>query len=377
MSGYIEQRGPSTFRLVVDLPKDTTGKRQRTTRTFHGTKREARTALAEFVVQSSRRPSTVGGEMLFRDFCKQEWLPSAKRTLAPRTLENYERILDRAVLPTLGGRRLQDITRADVQALIDAQATRERRDSRPGGMAAQTTVHVHRTVHRAFVQAIRAGRVDRNPSEHIDVPRIVRKEPEVPDVEQTAALLTALEGKRLHLPVLIAATTGLRRGEVLGLRWGDVDLEARTLTVSRSLCKTKESGVIVKEPKTKRSRRTIVLPSTTVDALLDQRRAIEPAPDDYVVSGCKGGYWGPEQFSTEYCRTVKALGFTYRFHDMRHAHASQLLALGTPVPVVSARLGHSDAATTLRVYAHALPGQDGAAVAALDAALAGVGFGAT
>lgn len=167
-------------------------------------------------------------------------------------------------------------------------------------------------------------------------------------------------------------TTGLRRGEVLGLRWADVDLEARTVVVSRSLSQTK-AGVALKEPKTARSRRTVILPAATVEALTAIQGATESGPEGFVVQGTDGGFWVPNQFSSEFRRAARRRGFTYRYHDLRHGHASQLLALGIPVPVVSARLGHSNAATTLRVYAHALPGQDGLAVAALDAALAGVG----
>lgn len=370
MSGYIEQRGPSTFRLVADLHKGTDGKRQRVTTTFHGTKREAKRALAEFAIQSRQRPTTIGGEMLLRDFCEREWLPAAKRTIGAKTLERYERILELDVFPVLGYRKLQDIERRDVQHLIDGLVTRGRPDGRPGTLSARTVVHTHRVMHRAFVQAIRAGRLDRNPAEHIDLPRIQVEEPSVPDVAQTTALLKSLEGTRLHLPVLLSVTTGLRRGEVLGLRWGtDVDLKAGTLTVSQALSQTK-NGVILKAPKTTRSRRVVLLPAATLETLTALHAETKPEPGDYVVRGLKGGYWKPNQFSVEFHKTVRGMGLSYRYHDLRHAHASQLLALGIPVPVVSARLGHSDAATTLRVYAHALPGQDGAAVAALDAAFA-------
>lgn len=370
MSGYIEQRGPNTFRLVSDLPKGTDGKRQRVTTTFHGTKREAKRALAEFVIQSRQRPTAIGGEMLLRDFCEREWLPAAKRTIGAKTLEQYERILERDVFPVLGNRKLQDIERRDVQHLIDGLVTRGRRDGRPGTLSARSVVHVHRVLHRAFVQAIRAGRLDRNSAEHINLPRIQVKEPSVPDVAQTTTLLKLLEGTRLHLPVLIAVTTGLRRGEVLGLQWAAVDLEAGTLTVSQSLSQTKD-GVALKAPKTSRSRRVVLLPAATLESLTALHAEVQPEPGDYVVRGLKGGYWKPNQFSVEFHKTVRGMGLSYRYHDLRHAHASQLLALGIPVPVVSARLGHSDSSTTLRVYAHALPGQDGAAVAALDAAFAG------
>jgi integrase len=224
------------------------------------------------------------------------------------------------------------------------------------------------------VQAIRAGRLDRNAAEYINLPRVQVSEPSVPDVTKTAELLSALEGTRVYMAVLLAVTTGARRGEVLGLQWRSVDLDAGTLTVAQSLSQTKD-GVTLKAPKTSRSRRTIVLPAATLDVLSDLQAQLHPDPLDFVVPGTHGGFWTPDQFTWEYRRLTAKHGFNFRYHDLRHAHASQLLALGIPVPVVSARLGHADSSVTLRTYAHTLPGQDGAAVAALDAALAGAGIG--
>lgn len=377
MSGYIEKRGENAYRLVVDLPRDVTGKRERKTRTYHGTKREARKALAQFTVELAQRPSTIGGEILVRDFVEREFLPMARKTIGSTTYQRYERVLDNDVLPALGHLRLEDVKRQHVQTMVDSLQTRRRLDTREGRLSPRTVLHIHRVAHRVFVYAIRTGRLDRNPSQYIDLPRLDTAEPVVPDVDDIPVLLEVFAGTRLYMPVLLAVTTGMRRGEILGLQWRDVDLEGRTLTVARSLGVSTADGVFLKEPKTKRSRRTLLLAAVTVEALKEAKEAVggDPKPDDFVVRGFSGGYWGPSQFSSEFCRTAKDKGLPYRFHDLRHAHASQLLALGTPIPVVSARLGHCDAATTLRVYAHVLPGQDGAAVEALDGALAGAGVG--
>ncbi len=375
MSGYIEKRGPDTFRLVVDLPRESSGKRERKTRTFHGSLRDAKKALASFAVEVSRKTATDGGEITFREFVETEYLPAARNQVGAKTYERYVQVLTRDVLPHLGGKALEDVVRRDVQAVINAAVSRGRADSRGKALSPRTVVHIFRVTHRVFVYAMRVGRLDRNPAQYIDLPRIEVQEPVVPDVDDIPRLLAVFAGTKFHLPVLLAVTTGMRRGEVLGLQWRDVDFDAGLLTVARSLGATGE-GAFLKEPKTRRSRRTMTLPAVTLEALRRTRETLgEPEPEDFVVRGHRGGYWHPNQFSSEYARALKETGFTYRFHDLRHAHASQLLALGTPVPVVSARLGYCDAATTLRVYAHVLPGQDGAAVEALDGALAEVGLG--
>jgi integrase len=174
-------------------------------------------------------------------------------------------------------------------------------------------------------------------------------------------------------------TTGLRRGEILGLRWSDVDLTAGIVTVVQSLEQTDE-GLRFKSPKTHRSRRSISLPAITIEALRShratqakERLALGPARNEHglVCPRPDGAPWAPDVFSTTFAAFVRRSGMKpFRFHDLRHSHATHLLRVGVHPKVVSERLGHSSVSITLDTYSHVLPGMQQDAVRLIDSALA-------
>jgi integrase len=193
-------------------------------------------------------------------------------------------------------------------------------------------------------------------------------------------LLRRAAGARLHLPVLVAVTSGVRRGELLGLRWSDIDFESGALRVEQAIEET-GAGVRFKTPKTAKSRRRVPLPSLTVEALChhkieqDKRRLLAGAAYhaelDLVFTGPDGGPWFPSNFERTW-RTFRDKlpdELHVRFHDLRHSHASQLLSQGVHPKVVSERLGHASIGITLDTYSHILPGLQEQAVEAYDQAL--------
>lgn len=181
-----------------------------------------------------------------------------------------------------------------------------------------------------------------------------------------------------RLPVLLAVTTGLRRGEILGLRWEDVNLRTSVLTVRQPLEQTK-GGIALKQPKTQKARRTVALPQLSVEALRYRKK--EQAKErllfgpDYnghglVLARADGSPWKPDSFTSSYRSLVRRLGLSHiRFHDLRHTHATQLLRQGVHPKVVSERLGHSTVGITLDVYSHVLPGMQEDAAHRVDVAL--------
>jgi integrase len=178
--------------------------------------------------------------------------------------------------------------------------------------------------------------------------------------------------------VVLAALTGMRLGEILALKWPDIDFDCRECQVVRSLQQT-DAGLSFKTPKTRPSRRTILLPEMAVTALKahraqqnEERLLMGAGYDDQglVFARPDGSIWPPMQFSSDFRRLIRRKGFSIRFHDLRHTHASQLLKAGVPVKVVSERLGHATASITLDTYSHVLPGMQADAVLRIDAALA-------
>lgn len=308
-------------------------------------------------------------EQTLADYLKIWLADYAKLNVTGKTYERYERIVDQNIVPHLGHLKLGEIKPLQIQSFYSMLLREGRQNG--GGLSPLTVQHVHRLLRKALHQAVRWEILDRNPADGADSPRVPRKEMHALDRDGLSRLLTALQGTKLYLPVLLAATTGMRRGEIMALRWSDVDLDAGMLRVARSLQQTR-AGLEFKEPKSLRGRRNIKLANATIDALKARRTELDTGADGLVVCRPNGTPWPPDQLSAEFHRAAHAKGFTIRFHDLRHTHASNLLRDGVPVNVVSQRLGHAEPAITLNVYSHVLPGMQEEAAAKVDAMMAQV-----
>ncbi|HXV22867.1 MAG TPA: site-specific integrase [Alphaproteobacteria bacterium] len=306
------------------------------------------------------------------------WLEHAARNaVSAKTFERYKELVDHHLNPSLGQILLPKLQPLHVQALYSAKRASGRKDG-TGGLSPQTIVHIHRVLRAALSQAVKWQMLNRNVADAVDPPKVTRREMRALTEHETGNLLSALSGSKFYIPVLIAVVTGLRRGELLALRWQDVDLDIGQVTIQQSLEQTK-AGLAFKQPKTSRGRRTIALPLIAVDALrahragqAAERLRLGPAFHDQGLVFCKadGKAWEPVNFSSDFTALMRRLPITrVRFHDLRHTHASHLLRQGVNPKVVSERLGHSTVAFTLDVYSHVLPGMQDDAARRIDAAL--------
>jgi integrase len=217
-----------------------------------------------------------------------------------------------------------------------------------------------------------------NPLEDTVRPKVERKELQTLEPDEAAKLLATAEGTRLYVPVFIALATGVRRGELLALRWRDVDLPAKTLRVVQSLEQT-DAGLRFKPPKTKRSRRTIALPSSAVELLqrhkiaqLEERLQLGLGRDErgLVFAEITGEPVIPDNFTRKFARLVKRAKIRpITLHGLRHSHITDLLRAGVHPKIASERAGHASVAITLDVYSHAVPGLQEDAAQRIDGAL--------
>ncbi len=303
------------------------------------------------------------------------WLDDSKRdAVRQRTLENYAYVVRVHLKPTLGNTKLKALTPARVQSLY-----RSKLDS---GLSARTVRLIHTVLHGALKQAVRWELVARNVTEAVAAPKpdkSRKKEIRPLDQNQADALLEEVRGDRLGALYRLAVTAGLRQGELLGLRWQDVDLGRGTLCVRQQLTRTKKHGLTFTEPKTKKSRRSVKLTQGTVEALRAHRK--RQLKEKLMM----GHLWQDTGlvFTTTAGTPLDVGNLTnhsfrplleraglpkIRFHDLRHTCATLLLRRNVNPKIVQELLGHASISETMDTYSHVLPDMQGEAVAAMEVA---------
>lgn len=299
------------------------------------------------------------------------WLAdSVKDTVRQRTYERYESLVRVHIVQTLGRAKLKNLTPAHVRGFY-----REKLDS---GLAPRTILHIHRTLSKALKQAVDDGLIPRNAAASVKPPSPSKEEIQPLSRDQVRTFLETVSGDRLEALYVVAITAGLRRGELLGIRWEDLDLEAGTLQVRRTLSETRDGRVF--EPPKSGKGRGIRLTQKGITALRSHRkRQLEEKlqlgslwqENDLVFASEIGTpIQGRNMYRHFKIRLERAgLSTSYRFHDLRHTCATLLLQQGVHAKYVQELLGHTDISLTLNVYSHILPDMGDAAAGAMDDAL--------
>jgi integrase len=381
LRGHIAKKGNRYYVVIYEGPDPGSGKARHRWHAAGATRKDAQRMLADLVKKSHDGDYRAPDRVTLGEYLQERWLPARKAQLRPTTFDSYRRNIENHVVPAIGAVPLQKLTPEHLDTFYADLLTSGRRN-RDGGLSVKTVRYIHTMLHKALADAARKGSVPRNVATLADPPRLSsapRPEMKVWDAAQLRQFLEGIASHRLYPAFYLLATTGIRRGEVLGLRWRDVDLDRHSLSVSRALV------IVAYEPqvsdvKTGQGRRTIDLEPNTVAVLrawkkrqMEERMLTNVRPRTELIFAHPDGSWiNPDYFSQVFDRHVAKSDLpSIRLHDLRHTHASILLKQGIPLKVVSERLGHANPAFTLSVYQHLLPGMQADAAKAFSAAVFG------
>jgi integrase len=372
VKGSLKKRSRDSWTLILDFGRDAGGRRRQKWITVRGNRRDAERELARLLNELNSGAFVEPARLSFRDYAER-WLAFMQTRVSPKTFERYQEIMLKHLVPALGDTVLSKLQPLQIQACY---AAAQRRDGR-GSLAPRTILHHHRVLREALNQAVRWRLLSINPANAVQPPRPPAREIAVPSDADVTALLQAAEGTRLYLPLLAAIGTGLRRGELLALRWSDLDLDSGQLAISQSLEETR-AGLSFKTPKIAKGRRTIALPAHLITVLrrhrVDQakeRLAAGPAYQDHGLIFCEpdGQPTRPSTFTLRFVELAKRARADTHLHALRHFHATSMLRLGIHPKVVSERLGHATVGITLDTYSHVIPGLQEQAAKAFDLTL--------
>ena len=360
--GSIYQRKDGRWAASISLEN-------RKRKTFYGkTRREVQEQLKVALREQQQGMLATGPQQSMKHYLEY-WLEEVhKPSILSTTYRGYRIFLNKHILPALGHVQLQRLTSQQVQAFY----TKKLKE----GLAAKTVRNMHGLLHKALDNAVRWGLVPRNVSDAVSLPRQTRHEIQPLNRVQAQRLLEAAKGHALQGLLTLAVTTGMREGELLALRWQDIDFDTQSLQNRRSMSFIPGKGYVELEPKTEKGRRKIMLPSFVCEALKQHRlRQLERRlkvgtrwqERDLVFCNIYGGFLDPAHLRQRFDRLLRDAGLPdVRFHDLRHSAATILLSMGVHPKVVQELLGHSQIDVTMDTYSHVLPSMQQEAMEKLD-----------
>jgi integrase len=326
--------------------------------TVKGTKKEAETRLAEMLHQIDTGSYIRPGKTTVGDFL-QKWLGDYGRAnLQPKSFERYQSIVNKHLIPALGDIKLLQLKPEHLQKHYVAQLG--------AGLSPSTVRYDHVVIHKALQTAIKWGVVPHNVADGVDIPRSRHREMQVWDKAEMSRFLEAVKTTPYYAMFYLALFTGMRRSELLALRWQDIDFSGGEVSVNRGLLQLEDGSFMFTEPKSAKSRRTIALPPSSLEVLQEHKSKIVsnrlmidlPLKErDLIFSTIDGKPLRPNTVSRAWTILATRAGVkVIRFHDARHTHATLLLQAGVNIKVVQERLGHAGIQITLDTYCHVTPG---------------------
>jgi integrase len=372
VKGHIRERSPGHWAIVIDI-RDPTGSRKRRWHSFAGTKRQAQTECARLISEIKGGTYIDPSKVTVAEYLDR-WLAHVATQISAGSHKTYSTMVRAYIRPVIGAMQLAKLRPADIAHLYaltlgGAAPLRLRH-----GLAPRSVALVHRVLSQALRQAVQWQLLSVNPATAVKAPKIERRHMDVLDPAATLALVDAARGTDLFMPVLLAAMTGLRRGEIAALRWRSVNLDIGQLSV---VANVEQVGYRTREKPPKSGRgRSVALPALVVNELRRHRMhqaehllrlGIRQDEATHVCLRAGGTPWPPSGLTTTFGSLLGASGLPrVRFHDLRHSHATHLLAANVHPKVVQERLGHASIAMTLDLYSHTVKGMQEEAAASVD-----------
>lgn len=342
---------------------------------FKGTKRQAQIECARLISAVQAGTYLEPSKTTLAQFLDR-WLEHIKSQVSPKSHSRYSELARKNIVPLLGSTILTKLRAEAIDAAYAKALASGRRDGK-GGLSPQTVTHMHRVLKKAIGQAVKWELLIRNPVDAASPPKANRGKMNTYDLDQTAELIEAMRPTRMLVPTLLAVLCGMRRGEIAAMRWKNVDLTTGHIAILES-AEQVGSKVRYKTPKSGKGR-TLALSASLVEELRAHRlRQAEEllrvgiilSDDTFVVAQADGTPLQPDTLTQDWFRKLAGTSLPrIRFHDLRHAHATHMLANGVHPKVASERLGHSKIGITLDLYSHVLPGMEADAAERVDAAL--------
>ncbi|WP_295135662.1 site-specific integrase [uncultured Reyranella sp.] len=370
MKGTITRRGKSSWRLKFDAPS-ADGKRNTQYVTVRGGKKDAQAKLNEQLAAIGKGTFVEPSKLALADHIRSRidlWHSAGE--IGPHSFKRYGDILDLHIRPHIGAIAVQRLSTTDVEGW--------HKKLRDTPLAPRTVRHCHRLLSKALADAVRHKIVTHNVAgrEGQRSPKVPNDEVEIIRAGEIEGVVEKLRGTPMFAPAMLALFCGLRAGEICALRWANVDLDKKVIHVRESVEEVHGEPLAVKAPKTKAGIRSITAPDIVIEALRDLRRQQlelrlalglgKPGDDALVYPAGHGGIKRPSNLSRDWRRADAA---DLHFHGLRHTHASQLIAAGLDVVLISTRLGHAKPTITLAIYAHLFEKDDAAAAEAINRAL--------
>ncbi|MFR7462861.1 MAG: tyrosine-type recombinase/integrase [Clostridia bacterium] len=377
MAGSIEKRGENTYRLVVSGGKNLDGTRCKKTKTIHGTRKDAEIALAEFITEVNRGLVPEGKSITFEEFFYIWDEKYASKELAPKTYSRYIGILKSRILPYLGSFPLDKIKPTDLMNFYDMleNDTQIKRIAKNNGqrtlkpLSPKTILEHHRLISAMLQNAVYWQLLPSNPARRVKPPKTKKPKMEFFNDDECKVLIQSLmeltgSNLKYKAAILLDIFSGVRRGELIGLEWSDVDFKNETININKSTQYLPENGIFDKDTKTECSNRIVPIPNYITKTLLEYKEWYDEQKDilgDKWINSNKlfiqddGKPMYPDTIGKWFKPYIEKLGLPIiKFHGIRHTNATLMIANNVDIATVSARLGHASINTTIKYYVHPL-----------------------
>ncbi len=379
ISYHIRQRGKSSYQIVVELPVDhTNGKRKRIYKTVHGSKKLAEKTARTIVQQLETQTYVAPNKISVKD-CMNFWYEMISMDKSPTTLNGYEYQVDKYIIPMIGDILVQNLTSAHVQTWVNQLCKRSPVSDKP--LSAKTVRNIFLNLSAAMNKAVAMGFIMKNPCDNVTLPKAQKHETQIYDEAGIKKLIQAAQGTDMEVPIMLELSLGLRRGELIALRWENVDLNNGIIYICENRVEGKNGEVITKAPKSAAGIRHIPMTGSIVKILrrhyirfleIKLKYNVGNNMDDYVICQPNGQPYKPFSLSKKFRKLLEKNGLQHmRFHDLRHLNASIMLSQGISPKVAQQRLGHSDFSTTMNIYSHVMKSVENEAAKKLDNVLFG------